>query len=181
MEAEDVVRIIQLFADHDIEVWVDGGWGVDVLLGEQTRQHADLDIVVQQKDVPLLRELLEKRGFKDVERQDTSPWNFSLGDDRGRLVDVHAIVFDPQGNGLYGPVEKGVMYPAGSLRGVGRIAGRKVRCITAEYLVKFHTDYELDENDFKDVAALCERFGIEYPEEYRRPGDSNQNDNIARR
>jgi lincosamide nucleotidyltransferase A/C/D/E len=38
-----------------IEIWVDGGWGVDALLGEQTRPHKDLDIAIQQKDVPQLR------------------------------------------------------------------------------------------------------------------------------
>jgi lincosamide nucleotidyltransferase A/C/D/E len=29
-----------------IKIWIDGGWGVDALLGKQTRTHADLDIVV---------------------------------------------------------------------------------------------------------------------------------------
>jgi lincosamide nucleotidyltransferase A/C/D/E len=35
-------------------------------------------------------------------------------------------------------------------------------------MVKFHTGYELDENDFHDVLALCEKFGIEVPAEYRK-------------
>jgi lincosamide nucleotidyltransferase A/C/D/E len=26
-----------------IEIWIEGGWGVDALLGEQTRPVADLD------------------------------------------------------------------------------------------------------------------------------------------
>jgi lincosamide nucleotidyltransferase A/C/D/E len=33
-------------------------------------------------------------------------------------------------------------------------------------MVKFHTGYALDENDYQDVKALCKRFGIEMPEEY---------------
>ena len=33
-------------------------------------------------------------------------------------------------------------------------------------MVGFHTGYELHDSDFKDVSALCERFGIDYPEEY---------------
>lgn len=33
-------------------------------------------------------------------------------------------------------------------------------------MVKFHTGYELDENDYRDVRALCQRFGIEMPSEY---------------
>jgi len=69
-------------------------------------------------------------------------------------VDVHAIVFDAYGNGLYGPVEKGVMYPAASLTGSGTIDRQPVKCISAEYMVKFHTGYELHDTDFADVTAL---------------------------
>jgi hypothetical protein len=34
-------------------------------------------------------------------------------------------------------------------------------------MVKFHSGYELRDKDFKDVSALCDRFGIDYPDEYR--------------
>jgi lincosamide nucleotidyltransferase A/C/D/E len=33
-------------------------------------------------------------------------------------------------------------------------------------MVKFHTGYKLDENDYRDVKALCQRFGLEVPAEY---------------
>lgn len=32
-----------------MRVWLDGGWGVDALLGRQTRPHDDMDIVIEQK------------------------------------------------------------------------------------------------------------------------------------
>ena len=112
-------------------------------------------------DVPKLRRLLEAEGYRDVPRDDTSPWNFVLGDDQGREVDVHAVVFDSMGNGLYGSVEKGVMYPAGSLRGTGLIGGEIVRCIAPEWIVRFHSGYVL--KDIRDVTALCEKFGIDNP------------------
>lgn len=163
---EDVVELYQLLGKNDISVWLDGGWAVDALLEEQTRPHEDVDIVVQEKDLPKLRELLEVRGYKDVPRDDTRPWNFVLGDDQGHLVDVHAFVFDADGNGIYGPPENGEMFPAASLAGSGKINGQIVKCITAEQIVRFHTGYQLDENDFKDVTALCEKFGIELPKEY---------------
>jgi lincosamide nucleotidyltransferase A/C/D/E len=164
-----VTEVIDLYTESGragIDMWLDGGWGVDALLGEQTRAHEDVDIVVQHKDVPRLRALLEAKGYKDVERDDTSPWNFVLGDNDGHLVDVHAVTFDAEGNGLYGPIEKGVMYPAVSLTGVGIVGGRTVRCISAEYMVKFHTGYKLREIDFKDVSSLCAQFGIDCPAEY---------------
>lgn len=166
MTAADAVDLYVKVDGLGIEIWIDGGWGVDALLGAQTRPHADLDIVIQQRDVAKLRELLEALGYADVERDDTSPWNFVLGDDEGHEVDVHAIVFDGEGNGLYGPPEKGVMYPAAALSGAGTIAGQTVRCISAEWMVRFHTGYELHESDYMDVSALCKQFGIDYPEEY---------------
>jgi lincosamide nucleotidyltransferase A/C/D/E len=38
MTAADILRVIRALEDRDITVWrSDGGWGVDALLGEQTR------------------------------------------------------------------------------------------------------------------------------------------------
>lgn len=167
MTPEDVIDFYTKMEHLGVEIWIDGGWGVDALLGEQTRVHGDLDMVIQQKDVPKALELLKKQGYGDVPRPDTSPWNFVMGDDEGHEIDFHVIVFDDEGNGICGPVEKGAIFPAGSLSGTGTIGGHTVRCITPEHMVRFHTGYEPRENDFKDVHALCKRFGIDLPEGYR--------------
>lgn len=168
MEAKGAIDLVQLLEHEGIDVWLVGGWGVEALLGEQTRPHEDVDIVIEEKNVPKLRKLLEAKGFKDVERDDTSAWNFVLGDSKSHKIDVHAIVFDESGNGIYGPVERGVMFPAASLTGIGNVNGHTVKCISAEYLVKFISPwlYKLRDKDFKAVSALCERFGIDYPKEY---------------
>jgi lincosamide nucleotidyltransferase A/C/D/E len=79
MTANDVVEIVQLFNQNHLEVIIDGGWGVDALLGEQTRTHGDLDIAIQHKDVAQVRALLEARGYKDVPRDDTRDCNFVYG------------------------------------------------------------------------------------------------------
>jgi lincosamide nucleotidyltransferase A/C/D/E len=168
MTSKDVVQLYTMLNDSGVEVWIDGGWGVDALLGAETRPHKDLDIAAQQKDIPKLRELLEAKAYKDIPQDDTSPWNFVLGDGRGREVDVHVIAFDVDGNGLYGPVEKGAMYPAASLKGVGRIGNLSVRCISPEWMIKFHIGYDPGEKDFRDVSALCNKFKIDLPAEYKR-------------
>ncbi len=166
MEAQDVVNLYTLLEKNGIKVWIDGGWGVDALLGRQTRPHNDLDIAIEKKNVSKLREFLESQGYKEVKLEISKPHNFVLGDDKGHKIDVHVIVFDDKGNGIYGPVENGLMYPAGSLTGVGQIEGHTVRCISPEHMVKFHSEYELKEKDFQDVSALCKKFGINLPEEY---------------
>jgi lincosamide nucleotidyltransferase A/C/D/E len=163
MSGAVVVQLLQLFAESGIEVVVDGGWGVDALLGKQTRSHGDLDIALQHKDVPKLRALLEARGYRDVPRGDTRDCNFVMGDDQGHEVDFHSYTFDAHGKLVFG-----VEYPFSSLTGSGSILGYQVKCISAKWMVKFHSGYELDENDYRDVSALCERFGIALPTEYER-------------
>jgi len=161
MTGNDVVEIIQLFNQNHIDVYIDGGWGVDALLGEQTRPHSDLDIALQHKDVPQMRALLEARGYTDVPRNDTRECNFVLGDEQGHLVDIHSYTFDAAGKNIFG-----VDYPFDSLTGTGTVNGHPVKCISPEWMVKFHRGYPLDENDYHDAHALCRRFGIKLPVEY---------------
>jgi lincosamide nucleotidyltransferase A/C/D/E len=161
MTANDVVEIVQLLERNGIEVCIDGGWGVDALLGEQTRIHADLDIAIQHKDVAAIRTLLEARGYTDVPRDDTRECNFVLGDDKGHQIDIHTFTFDSEGNPIFG-----VEYPYDSLKGAGTVNSHPVKCITPEWMVRFHTGYPLDENDYHDVKLLCRRFGIPMPSEY---------------
>jgi lincosamide nucleotidyltransferase A/C/D/E len=171
MTSVDVIDLYSALQKLGVEIWIDGGWGVDALLGEQTRAHSDLDIAIEQKDVAVLRRFLEERGYREIKLEIARPWNFVLGDASGREIDVHVIVVDEKGDGLYGPVEKGEMYPAASLTGTGKIEGQTVRCISAEWMVKFHSGYPLKEKDFRDVAALCGKFGIDLPvayEEFRK-------------
>ena len=41
MNIDDVLILIQELNNLNIDVWITGGWGVDALLGKQTRQHDD--------------------------------------------------------------------------------------------------------------------------------------------
>lgn len=168
MVVNDVMTFYNQMVENDIDIWVDGGWGVDALLEKQTRPHSDLDIAVQEKDVQKMRELLAAKGYKEVPSKDEKAWNFVLSDGNGHEIDVHVISIDENGNGIYGPKENDEMYPASSLTGQGKIDGKSVRCISAEDMVKFHSGYELDGNDYHDVKLLCEKFGIDLPVEYER-------------
>lgn len=161
MNAALVVEICAEMERLGVPFWIDGGWCVDALLGYETRTHGDLDIVVEMRDVPTLRDALISRGFRDDVRGGATPWNFVLADAEGNAVDVHAINMDEQGRGVLGPPALGQFYPAGALDGVGAIKGRPVRCIAAKHMVQFKTSFEQRAIDRADVAALCARFGIE--------------------
>ncbi len=163
MTAQDVVAFVELLQQNHIPVCIDGGWGVDALLGEQTRPHADLDIAVEHKDVPQIRALLEARGYTDVPRGDTRDCNFVMGDDQGHLIDLHSYTFDAAGQLVFG-----LAYPVDSLTGTGSVNGHPVQCISPEWMVKFHSGYALDDDDYHDVKVLCQRFGIPMPAEYEK-------------
>jgi lincosamide nucleotidyltransferase A/C/D/E len=163
MTGRDVLEFLDLAQVNQIEIWIDGGWGVDALLERQTRPHSDLDIALRHKDVPMLRTSLEARGYKDVPRSDTRDCNFVLGDDAGHQIDFHSFTFDDAGEIIFG-----IPYPRDSLTGTGTIDGVGVKCIAPEWLVKFHTGYEVDLEDYRDVLALCERFEIDLPLEFEK-------------
>jgi lincosamide nucleotidyltransferase A/C/D/E len=130
MTADDVGGFLALMDAHGVRVRLDGGWGVDACLGVTTRHHRDLDIVIEERGVPVAVAALQGRGYAPVARPDTRAWNFVMGDDAGHQIDFHVIVLDENGRGVYGPVENGESYPAEALRGHGTVAGRTVDCIT---------------------------------------------------
>ena len=167
MQSGDVTEILEKLELEGIDVWLNGGWGVDALLGHQTREHQDLDITIASSDGPAYTELMSVAGF-EVARVDNE-FNWVMVDAKGRRVDVHLVDFsaetlDDQGKAMYGP--QGLPFEVGSLDGHGTIDGRSVRCETPESQVRGHAGYDLDEEDYRDVAALCHRFGIPVPSSY---------------
>jgi lincosamide nucleotidyltransferase A/C/D/E len=157
MSAEDVVALLALM--EGIDVWLDGGWGVDALLGEQTREHDDLDLVVARSDVPSLIEALRQDGYEVAKGQ--LPTCIVLLDPAGRQVDVHPVAFIEVDDGIY-RMEDGRdwPYPAAGFAGRGSIAGHSVPCLTPEVQVLCHAGYELAKTDLHDLAVLRERFGV---------------------
>lgn len=163
MRAEYVAELYQELDQIGVVIWIDGGWAVDAVVGHQTRLHNDLDIAVEAKAISKLRQFLAQRGYSDVPSDDDSSWNFVVADDEGRKIDIHVVVLDEL-KGVWGDPLDGIAYPAGSLTGEGAIAGARVRCVGAEFLLRFKTSYPPREIDRKDVAALCAKLGRDVPE-----------------
>jgi lincosamide nucleotidyltransferase A/C/D/E len=164
MEAREVVRILETLRGEGVEAWLDGGWGVDALLGEQVREHDDLDLVVELSAAPALTAALDMLGYSQV--AGTALKSFILVDAAGRQVDVHPVVFDQEGGGVY-RMEDGSdwTYPAQGFRGRGRVAGTPVRCLTPEVQVLVHAGYELGAKDYAELRLLHDRFGVALPQE----------------
>lgn len=168
MTPEALVELLQVFEKVGIEVWLDGGWAVDAVLGEHTRPHKDVDIIVRVSDLPRLREILTDRGF-EIQKGGAES-NFVLADGCGLEADVHAIVFDRDGNGIY-RMENGSdwIFPSVGFTGRGVVKGIAVRCLSPEVQVLCHAHgYVPTEKDFRDMELLEARFGIKLPPQLRR-------------
>jgi lincosamide nucleotidyltransferase A/C/D/E len=165
IHSDGVTDILDRLADLGIEVWVDGGWGVDALLGEQTRAHDDLDLVIARGDCPAAQDALGPLGFEHaVDIEPGLPARLALRDPHDRRVDIHPVVFDQAGHGRQELPDGGWgQYSAEGLGGVGTIARRGVRCLTPELQVRHHLGYEPDADDHRDMHRLAERFGLELP------------------
>jgi lincosamide nucleotidyltransferase A/C/D/E len=168
MDAGTVVALVDLLEDRGIDIWLDGGWGVDALLGEQQREHDDLDLVARLEHSELIVQTLTEAGYELV--AGGSPKSFVLVDGEGKQVDVHPVVFDEaRGGGVYVTNDGGEwVYPDEAFSGRGLVAGRPVRCLTPEVQVLAHAGYELGEKDYGELRLLHERFGVELPPEVLR-------------
>lgn len=166
METLVLVRLLDLIEQSGVTVWLDGGWGVDALLGEQTREHDDLDLVVEFVEVPRLIEALVREGYEVV--AGAPPKSFVLVDAAGRQVDVHPVTFDDEGGGVYRMDDgRSWIYPAAGFAGRGQVGERVVRCLTPEVQVLVHAGYELTAKDYRELRLLHERFGVALPAEVR--------------
>jgi len=164
----DVLGLLDRFASAGVRVWIDGGWGVDALVGRRRRAHDDLDVVVSIDDVPRVQDVLRRAGYTFRDRD--APLSFMTVDADGRQVDVHPVTFDEHGNGIYQMDDGDAWtYPAGGLAGAGSIGGRPVRCLTPELQRRVHAGYELRAKDHEEIRILHERFGVSPPPGYEWP------------
>jgi lincosamide nucleotidyltransferase A/C/D/E len=168
MTAAALVELLQLLDSAAIPTWLDGGWGVDALFQAQTRTHQDVDLILPVADVPKLQALLALRGF--TVREGEPPHSFVLANGAGLEVDVHAVTFDGDGNGVYRMQNGGDwVYPAEGFRGRGVVGGRAVRCLSPAAQVLGHAHgYVPAEKDLRDMELLGERFGVALPPPLRR-------------
>ena len=167
MDARSVLGVIATLERAGVRVWLDGGWGVDALVGEQTRDHDDLDCVIALSDAPIARDALAVLGFAVALNE--LPTRFVVRDRTDRRVDFHTVTFAASGSatqqlqdGIFAP------YPAQGFSGSGHIAGVRVACLTAEVQSLHHLGYDPDEKDLHDMRLLADRFDIDLPAPYRR-------------
>ncbi len=162
VESTDVLDLLDAFDEAGIHYWLDGGWGVDCLLLEQTRTHGDLDLVLPRWDLDHATRLLTSRGFAII--RDWLPTSLALRDAGGREVDLHPVDPTPDGGG-HQLLPDGERWHYGAPV-VGGILDRSVRCASAEDQLRMHQGYDPRPVDIQDVHRLAEHFRLPVPPPY---------------
>ncbi|GAB3143668.1 hypothetical protein GCM10027258_31120 [Amycolatopsis stemonae] len=138
MDAGTVLRVLE--AVSPAEVWLAGGWGIDALLGRQTREHRDLDLLHRLEQEPEVLEALAALGYRET--GDLRPVRFVLSDGSTEL-DLHPLVFAEDGSARQAAPDGTFPYPADCF-----VTGRV-------------DDYEPKPHDVADMRALKETFGVD--------------------
>ena len=173
MSPDAVVALLTALTEAAVAVSIGGGWGVDALLGRQTREHMDIDLALASADCDRAAAALAALGYEhDADTWPGLPARFVLKNDEGRQVDLHPLVFDREGNGWLQLAEGGwYLHPARFLRWDGTIADQPVHCIAPELQLSFHLGYEWRAEDRHDLALLARAFGIPLPPDFTAATD----------
>lgn len=143
MPADAVLAVIATLQDAGVRCWISGGWGVDALVGEHTRIHRDLDLVVEDRGMDRAVQALNALGYFEWYRSESEVPMFSrvvLHDHElaGRTIDLHPLA-------LAGTHMEFT---------TGEIDGQEVPCLSADLQVKTHSSYRKRWRDRADLAVL---------------------------
>jgi lincosamide nucleotidyltransferase A/C/D/E len=153
-----VLTVTDAIAAAGLRCWVAGGWGIDALLGRQTRRHYDLDLVISDTpdDVERMGRVLAREGFRLVVRDSRAgvfmPVRHCWQDGQGRTVEIMPVALYEPPPGVV--AELAQRRPWEQLFTRGTIGGRDVPCLSASLQFMLHEGYDTRSKDRADVAAL---------------------------
>ncbi len=152
----DFLRIVE-----SIPLWIDGGWGVDALLKEQTRPHSDLDIIIDEENLVALEEVLSAHAYKRDFHQEGLVFRSAVG----LSIDVHGLYFNAQGYGIFRLPDGRVWpFPPSAFEGEGVIGDKNVKCLSPEAQVQCHGQgYPPTPKDLQDMEALQQKYQVVLP------------------
>lgn len=152
---EDLFEVLDLLDSLNMRYWIDGGWGVDILLGRQNREHRDVDVDFDGEYTEVLLAALRENGYEVT--TDWSPVRIELYHPRLSYIDIHPLVIDGDGSARQADLEGGWYEFQADWFSSAPYGGRTIPCISAEAQKLFHTGYELrevDRIDMKNLEAL---------------------------
>lgn len=162
LTAAQAVELCEALEGASVRYWVIGGWGVDALLGRETRPHKDLDILALVDDLVQLRRMFENKGFalshiweesRSIENAG-EPWPtaFVASDAMGRAIDIHLIEILEDGRVRQHYDNPWPLPDAFATNGT--IAGKAIPCVSSQAQVNMHTGYALPNEQALDLELL---------------------------
>lgn len=149
---EDLMNLLDLLDQMKISYWIDGGWGVDILLGKQTREHRDIDVDFDHEFTEPLLERLKEHGYEVT--TDWSPTRIELKHPQMGYIDIHPFVINADGSAKQVDLEGGWYHFKAEWFTSAIFEGRTIPCISAEAQKLFHSGYELRDVDKFDLENL---------------------------
>lgn len=151
---EDLLTVINILENAGIMYWIDGGWGVDILTGKQTRQHRDIDIDFDAEHTEGLLKILLEYGY-EIDT-DWAPVRIELYSDKNGYLDIHPFVLDADGTSRQADLDGGWYEFEKDYFGSAIFEGQLIPCISLKGQKIFHSGYELREKDKHDILILEE-------------------------
>jgi lincosamide nucleotidyltransferase A/C/D/E len=169
MSATDVLSVLDALEGQSLRFSLAGGWGIDALIGAQSRPHDDLDIVIDdyEHDEPKARQALVKLGFRLVGSQTRRTWMpdlASFDDGAGHRVELVSIDRERLSNAFDASPSirlEGDLTP--EIFAEGKINGVVVPCLSSRVQLLYHMGYPLKETLQRDVDLLVSVFGPLHP------------------
>ncbi len=152
MTLSAVLEVVDAVRSVGCPFWFEGGWGVDALVGHQTRPHRDVDVDFDSRYEAELLEVLAGMGY--VIETDWRPNRVELTATGGSRVDLHPLVIDRDGHAKQAALGGGWHEFDRSWFTTGRLSGVPVPCVTIAAQRLFRSGYELREVDLLDLSEL---------------------------
>ena len=149
---DDLMTVINLFENAGITYWIDGGWGVDILAGKQTRHHRDIDINFDAQYTDKLLSILLEQGY-EVDT-DWKPVRVELYSEKYGFLDIHPIILNEDGTSKQADLEGGWYEFDKDFFSNAVFEGRIIPCISLKGQKLFHSGYEIRDKDRHDISIL---------------------------
>lgn len=151
---DSLIQILDFLDKLNIRYWLDGGWGVDVLYGKQTREHRDVDIDFDSRYTHTLLTALADFGYAMV--TDELPVRAELFHSKYGYIDIHPFEILEDGRIRQASPDGGYFDFESEWFGEAWFEGKRIPCISLEGQKIFHSGYELRETDIHDLRILDE-------------------------
>lgn len=152
MSLSEVLALLDAVRTLGCRFWLEGGWGVDALVGRQTRAHRDVDLDFDAAYEPAVLQVLAGAGY--TIETDWRPNRVELAAPGRGWVDLHPLIIDKKGNARQAALDGGWHEFPWTWFTTGTLDGVTVPCFSLEAQRFFHTGYELRDVDRHDLAQL---------------------------